>query len=75
VSTDLTLLSRVGFILYPTTGYVVSENSITVLLGYVSILFKLYFNLMDGEVFNNYEDILILSFDVVLSSQSNWAGK
>jgi hypothetical protein len=75
VSTDLTLLSRVGFILYPTTGYVVSENSITVLLGYVSILFKLYFNHKDGEVFNNYEDILILSFDVVLSSQSNWAGK
>jgi hypothetical protein len=75
VSTDLTLLSRVGFILFPTTGYVVSENYITVLLGYVSILFKLNFDHKDGEVFNNYEDILILSFDVVLSSQNNWAGK
>ncbi len=71
MSTDLTLLSRVGFILFPTNGYVVSENSITVLLGYVSILFKLNFDHKDGEVFNNYEDILILSFDVVLSSQSN----
>lgn len=75
MSTDLTLLSRVGFILFPTTGYVVSENSITVLLGYVSILFKLNSDHKAGEVFNNYEDILILSFDVVLSSQSNWAGK
>lgn len=75
MSTDLTLLSRVGFILFPTTGYVVSENSITVLLGYVSILFKLNSDYKAGEVFNNYEDILILSFDVVLSSQSNWAGK
>ncbi len=75
MSTDLTLLSRVGFILFPTTGYVVSENSITVLSGYVSILFKLNFYHKDGEVFNNYEDILILSFDVVLSSQSNWSGK
>jgi hypothetical protein len=75
VSTDLTLLSRVAFILFPTTGYVVSKNSITVLLGYVSILFKLNFEHKDEEVFNNYEDILILSFDVVLSSQSNWAGK
>jgi hypothetical protein len=75
VSTDLTLLSRVGFILFPTTGYVVSENSITVLWGYVSILFKLNSDHKAGEVFNNYEDILILSFDVVLSSQSNWAGK
>jgi hypothetical protein len=75
VSTDLTLLSRVGFILFPITGYVVSKNSITVLLGSVSILFKLNFEHKDREVFNNYEDILILSFDVVLSSQSNWAGK